>query len=89
MVSATFIIDVGSVLLPWGGYSALPASIHARLRGWARSVCPEQNHFPNLKCMLIVSYIDDSGPDRKLNSSKESTFQVLKKFWDNKMPKYG
>ncbi len=38
--------------------------IHARLRGWAGSVCPEQNHSPNLKCMLIVSYIDDSGPDR-------------------------
>ncbi len=67
MVYATFIIYVGSVLLPWGGI-ALPASIHARLCGWAGSVCPEPNHFPNLKCTLIVSYIDDIGPDRNIVS---------------------
>ncbi len=63
MVSAALIIDVGYVLLPWRQWecSALPAPIHARLRGWA-----EQNHSPNLKCMLIKSYIEDSGPDRTI-----------------------
>ncbi len=49
-----------------GGYSALPAPIYARLCGWAGSVCPKQNHSPTLKCMLIVSYIDNIVPDRKL-----------------------
>ncbi len=43
MVSATFIIDVGSVLLPWGGGGG----------GYYYN--------NNLKCMLILSYIDDSG----------------------------
>ncbi len=58
----------GSAYGCFGGYSSLPAPIHARLCGWAGTVCPEQNHSPNLKCMLIVSYIDDSGPDRNANS---------------------
>ncbi len=65
MVSATCIIDVVLFCYPGGGggggCSALPAPIHAVC------VCPEQNHSPNLKCMLTVSYNDDNGPDRNLN----------------------
>ncbi len=59
MFSATFIIDVGSVLLPWRGGGG----------------CYYYNN--NLKCMLILSYIDDSDPDRmifNLNELFDSVF---------------
>ncbi len=78
MVSATFIINVGSdvglvTLGGGGGNSALPVCIHVRLRGGSGNVCSEQNHSPNLKCMLIVSYIDNSGPDRTIVILEETS----------------
>ncbi len=44
---------VGYVLFTLGVITVLPALIHARLHGCARSSCPEQNHTANTNCMLI------------------------------------